>query len=301
VTDAEEGHLAMTTNPAERPGRRSAFPPDVSDLMPAARAFAAELAARGEKASRNTLMAKLHIGAPKARAVLAFLREEPASRPLHLVTDDAGTPAELHEEPAELDAADVDQADKDQADDAGPAGDAHDQAVTDDQPSTASEPADQPTEPEPTAADPAPARPVRRRVPVWPVVALTLPALVAIWSGWVSLGAMAGFGIVHPLPGIADHLTLNTAITLPIGVEVYAAYALWVWLSGGVPEAASTFAKWSALVSLAVGAAGQVTYHLLAGWHVQHAPWPITMLVACLPVAVLGMGAALAHLVGSNH
>ena len=29
---------------------------------------------------------------------------------------------------------------------------------------------------------------------------------------------------------------------------------------------------------------------------VTRAPWPITTLVACLPVAVLGMGAALAHL-----
>jgi hypothetical protein len=29
---------------------------------------------------------------------------------------------------------------------------------------------------------------------------------------------------------------------------------------------------------------------------VTAAPWPITTVVACLPVAVLGMGAALAHL-----
>jgi hypothetical protein len=30
--------------------------------------------------------------------------------------------------------------------------------------------------------------------------------------------------------------------------------------------------------------------------HVAVAPWPITTAVACLPVVVLGFGAALAHL-----
>jgi hypothetical protein len=29
---------------------------------------------------------------------------------------------------------------------------------------------------------------------------------------------------------------------------------------------------------------------------IDHAPWQITTLVACIPVGVLGMGAALAHL-----
>lgn len=51
-----------------------------------------------------------------------------------------------------------------------------------------------------------------------------------------------------------------------------------------------------AITALTVGAAGQVAYHLMAaaGW--TSAPWPVTAVVACLPVAVLGMGAALAHL-----
>jgi hypothetical protein len=276
----------MTTDPAERPTRRSAFPPDVSDLMPAARDLAAELAAADKELSRNALMSTLHIGAPKARAVLARLRDEaaPPVRPLHLVIDTDGS--------AELDEADDD--DKHQADDAGPTGNEQDQAVTADKPDNP------PDEPDSAAADPAPeGKP--RRVPVWPVLLLTLPALAAIWSGWVGLGGMAGFGIVHPLPGIADHVTFNTAITLPIGVEVYAAYALYAWLSGAVPERARRFARTSAVVSLCVGAAGQVTYHLLNAAHVQHAPWPVVTLVACLPVAVLGMGAALAHLVRNQH
>jgi len=133
-------------------------------------------------------------------------------------------------------------------------------------------------------------------------VLLALPAFVAIWSGWVGLGELTGFGIVHPLPGIWDHFSINSAITLPFGVETYAAYALRAWLSPGVPAVARRFARWSAIGSLGLGALGQVAYHLLASAHVDHAPAWITTLVACLPVAVLGMGAALAHLLrAGNH
>jgi len=147
-----------------------------------------------------------------------------------------------------------------------------------------------------TPTAPAPARPAV----VWPVVLLALPAFVAVWSGWVGLGERTGFGIVHPLPGIVDGFTINSAITLPIGVETYAAYALYVWLSGRVPDKARRFAKWSALGSLAVGALGQIAYHLLVAFGIDIAPWWITTAVACLPVAVLGMGAALAHLVRTH-
>lgn len=139
----------------------------------------------------------------------------------------------------------------------------------------------------------------RHPFPIWPVYGLILPAFVAIWSGWVGLGQMAGFGPVQLFPGIST-FTLNTAITLPIGMETYAAFALGVWLSGRVPARAQTFAKKSVIWSLAVGAGGQVVYHLLAAAHAGRAPWSITMLVACLPVAVLGMGAALAHLIRSG-
>jgi hypothetical protein len=132
----------------------------------------------------------------------------------------------------------------------------------------------------------------------WPVLLLALPAFVAIWSGWVELGRMTGFGPVKPLPGIWDDATINTAITLPIGVETYAAYAMYVWLSMDVTARARRFAKVSAIGSLALGAGGQLAYHLLAAAGYDKAPWQITALVACLPVAVLGMGAALAHLVG---
>ncbi|GGN73982.1 hypothetical protein GCM10010112_43670 [Actinoplanes lobatus] len=157
----------------------------------------------------------------------------------------------------------------------------------------------EPVEP-PAAESVAEPAPKRRRPIVWPVLILCLPAFVAIWGGWVEMGRLTGFGMVTLLPGISD-FQINTAITLPIGVETYAAYALYVWLSGMVTGPALKFAKWSALASLLLGALGQVAYHLMAaaGW--ESAPWPITAAVSCIPVAVLGMGAGLAHLMHRSH
>jgi hypothetical protein len=141
-------------------------------------------------------------------------------------------------------------------------------------------------------------RPIRS----WPLVLLAAPATVAVWSGWVGIGRMTGFGQVHPLPGMWDALHLNTAVTLPIGVEAYAAYALRAWLSAKqrVAPPARRFARWSAIAALLLGMAGQVAYHLLTQAGSTRAPWEITTAVSCLPVLVLGMGAALAHLLGEN-
>jgi hypothetical protein len=296
---------SRTTN--DENGGRSAYPVPVDELAKRAR----QLVSDGALPSQRKLMSELHIGMPKARAVLEALRAEEAGPAgavrLHLVDSaeaaesESGGPTEPPAEPGE-------------ATEPGPAPDPVAAVGSDaselDQPTTesptmpsASAPVSRVVDPVPESEDEATAAEAGktpRHVPVWPVLLLTLPAFAAVWSGWVSLGGMAGFGVVHPLPGIADHVALNTAITLPIGVEVYAAYALWVWLSGGVPELARRFARASAVASLCTGALGQVAYHLLAAAHVQHAPWPITTLVACLPVAVLGMGAALAHLVRSK-
>lgn len=139
----------------------------------------------------------------------------------------------------------------------------------------------------------------------WPVLLLALPAFVAVWSGWVGIGRMTGFGLVNLLPGLVDDdkwSTIDTAITLPIGVEAYAAYALWVWLSGRGSERARRFARRSAIGSLIIGAVGQIAYHLMVAAEIQtnEAPWPITMLIACLPVVVVGVGAGLAHIVQAD-
>ena len=130
----------------------------------------------------------------------------------------------------------------------------------------------------------------------WPLLLIAAPAAVAIWSGWVGLGSMAGFGIVHPLPGIMDSARIDTAITLPVGVEAYGAYALWVWLSGRGGERTLTFARRSAIGALALGCLGQVIFHLLAAAHWTAAPWPVVVAVACLPVATLAFAATLIHM-----
>lgn len=135
----------------------------------------------------------------------------------------------------------------------------------------------------------------------WPLLLLALPAFVATWSGWVGLGRMVGFGVVTPLPGIADGFTIDTAITLPIGVETYAAYALNAWLTAReVGAGTRSFAKWSAIGALLLGALGQVAYHLLAVYGMTAAPWQVVTAVSCLPVLVLGMGAALGHMLARD-
>ena len=131
----------------------------------------------------------------------------------------------------------------------------------------------------------------------WPLLLMAAPAAVAIWSGWVGLGALAGFGVVHPLPGIVPGLRLNTAITLPVGVEAYGAYALGVWLAPfAIPARARTFARRSAIGALLLGMTGQVSYHLLAAAHAARAPWLVVVAVSCMPVVTLGFGVALTHL-----
>lgn len=153
--------------------------------------------------------------------------------------------------------------------------------------------------------DTGPVKP--RPLRTWPVWVLLVPAFVSVWAGWVGLGERTGYGVVNLLPGFtgedgAPLVVINTAITLPIGMEVYAAYALYVWLSGRVRSRRTrSFAMVSAVVALVVGASGQIAHHLMEEAGMVAAPWWITTLVSCVPVAVLGMGAALAHLVRDDN
>jgi hypothetical protein len=126
----------------------------------------------------------------------------------------------------------------------------------------------------------------------WPLLVLAVPAAAEVWSGWVGIAQQTGFGTVPLLPGIWSSLHLDTAVTLPVGVECYAAYALRAWLAGGraVSDRTRRFARRSAICSFALGMAGQVAFHLMDQDHVTRAPWIITTLVSCLPVLVLGMG-----------
>jgi hypothetical protein len=103
-----------------------------------------------------------------------------------------------------------------------------------------------------TAADRSSAVPSgSRTVRSWPLLVLAAPAAAEVWSGWVGIAQKTGFGLVSPLPGILPSLRLDTSITLPVGVEAYAAYALRAWLADGnsVSDRTRRFAKWSAICS----------------------------------------------------
>jgi hypothetical protein len=141
-----------------------------------------------------------------------------------------------------------------------------------------------------------------RTVRSWPLLVLAAPAAAEVWSGWVGIAQKTGFGLVRPLPGIWPALHLDTPITLPVGVEAYAAYALRAWLAPALWITSRTrrFARWSAICSFALGMAGQIAYHLLAQAGMARAPWAVTTIVSCLPVLVLAMGTALAHMLRAD-
>ncbi|MDX8056074.1 ABC transporter permease [Lentzea sp. BCCO 10_0798] len=260
----------------------SAYPTRLEDLIPRVRSLAEE---SGEKPSIRGVAGTFNVGAKKARAALVALgyisendRTETSQRRLQPV------PA-LPDEPEPV---------------APPEHAIARHLPAQDQASDEAEP----VEPQVTGAVDAPVTapesgPTRTRSQVrrWPIVLIALGAFVAIWGGWVELGKLTGFGEITPLPGIADNWTINSAITLPLGMEAYAALALQVWLSGRTrSDKARSFAKWSALGALVLGAGGQVAYHLMKAAGMTVAPWQITTVVSCLPVIVLGFGAALVHL-----
>jgi hypothetical protein len=153
-------------------------------------------------------------------------------------------------------------------------------------------------------AEPVTASPVAaHRIRTWPILLVAAMAFVAIWGGWVGLGKLAGFGPVNLLPGIAPEsgwATVDTAITLPMGMEAYSAYAFYVWLHRATPLRARRFALWSSLGAVALGMGGQTAYHLMTAAGMTAAPWQITTLVSCLPVAVFGLAAALVHMVRAD-
>lgn len=145
--------------------------------------------------------------------------------------------------------------------------------------------------------DEEPVKSSRLRDWPWPLLVIAAPAAVAIWSGWVGLGEKCGFGPIRPLPGIAPGVVINTAITLPVGVEAYGAYALSVWLGAkGIDSTTRRWARLSAIGALLLGCLGQITYHLLAAAGITRAPWPVVTAVSCLPVVTLALAAALTHM-----
>ncbi|HEX2317402.1 MAG TPA: hypothetical protein VHJ18_00300 [Streptosporangiaceae bacterium] len=131
----------------------------------------------------------------------------------------------------------------------------------------------------------------------WPDASAT-PAAVAICLAGSGSAACAASASSSRCPASPCHL--NTAITLSVGVESYAAFALGAWLTPAVAEGARRFAKWSALGAIALGMTGQVAYHLLTSAHAVKAPTIVVVLVSCMPPVTFGMAVWLAHMLRSG-
>ncbi|OLS99360.1 hypothetical protein BJF90_39305 [Pseudonocardia sp. CNS-004] len=278
----------------------SAYPLAPEVLAEKVRALAVEM---GGWPSRNKVMTTFRVGAPKATDALDTLRAAgfdptaptpaPAAETSAESAPEVGTGPGLHlVKPAPADLAEG------RTNGHRIAAEPTDTTGADlDTPAPGEETADQASSEVAPVADPGAGR--RVRVPRWPILVIALGAFVSIWGGWVGLGKLAGFGPVQLLPGIADEFVINSAITLPLGVEAYAFYALWVWLAPAaarVPARARRFACWSSVAALGVGLFGQATYHLLAAAGAERAPDAVVVFVSCLPVLVLGAAAALTHL-----
>lgn len=284
----------------------SAYPVDVATLAQRVHARAVEL---GELPAQRRVMAEFKVGRPKATAALnavaasgftpttATVADQPYGRRLHAV-DPVDVPSGDGTESATatLPAAERDPADNPSTGELSPqVTPVVDAPAT---PESAVESTSEQTHSGSASMDAGADRAVTGRVRSWPLLLLAMGAFVSIWGGWVGLGELTGFGPIRLLPGIADGWVINSAITLPIGVEAYAAYALRAWLAPHhhTNDRARRFAMCSAIGSLVLGAAGQVAYHLMTAAEITVAPWQITAFVACLPVVVLGCGAALTHL-----
>lgn len=77
---------------------------------------------------------------------------------------------------------------------------------------------------------------------------------------------------------------------------VYAGHALMSLAAGSGSALGSPARQVVCHRALLVGALGQVAYHVLVAGGIKAAPWWISTVVARVSVAVLGMGAALVHL-----
>jgi hypothetical protein len=130
---------------------------------------------------------------------------------------------------------------------------------------------------------------------MWPLYLISVGAVLAVWSGWVELGVMCGFGIEQPLYGIWNGLRINAAISLPLSMEAYGFYAMGFWFDPGEADDVRSYAQWTTILAYCLGFAAQATYHVLAAMHAAHAPIPVVVLVSGVPVATICAAGGLLH------
>ena len=120
------------------------------------------------------------------------------------------------------------------------------------------------------------------------------PAAVTVWSGWVGLGGMCGSTRSR---GSQTAPASTPAITPGRRRGVWGVCARCVTRPrrsrGDRPGVRPPVDD----RRLVFGMLGQLAYHLLVATHANRAPWPVVVLMSCLPVVTLGVArAALTHL-----
>ena len=127
-----------------------------------------------------------------------------------------------------------------------------------------------------------------------------LAALTAAESGrWFAVAQKTGFGLVSPLRVSGPRCTwtppsLSRSASRPTRRTRCAWLARDRMISGG-PAGSQNGRR-----SFVPGMAGQVAYHMVAQAGRAQASWAITTVVSCLPILVLAMGTALAHMLRAD-
>ena len=159
------------------------------------------------------------------------------------------------------------------------------------------------------AAGPAPVRSVaadrsgavrdrRRTIRSWPLLVLAVPAAAEVWSGWVGIAQKTGFGAGPPAaghlvlapPGHGHHPPGRRRVLRGLRAARLAGHRA----RDQRPDPPVRQVVRDLLLRARHGRAGRLPPD--GPGRVTRAPWGITTLVSCLPVLVLGMGTALAHM-----
>jgi hypothetical protein len=110
-------------------------------------------------------------------------------------------------------------------------------------------------------------------------------AVVALAAAVLSFDALRQLAVLAGTPA-------TLAWLLPVTIDAAALVATRVWLAGGAPVRARSFARFLALGMIGLSVAGNAVSHWLVAYQVTP-PWWSVVAVAAVPPAVLG---AVAHL-----
>ena len=124
----------------------------------------------------------------------------------------------------------------------------------------------------------------------WVTAGMTVTAVSAAVSSFSGLRSLAA------VTGWPDPL----APLLPLTIDAYAMTATRVWLSDRTRSSeARKFARWNAVLAIALSLVGNGTWHLVATKTLELG-WPIVVGVGAVPPAVLGLLSHLAVLRGQD-